>query len=255
MITKANAKKILEITLGTGADFGELFFEDTLNRGMTLENGIVSKVNSGNEYGCGIRILKKDKCVYGYTNDLSMKSLIKLATTLRDSFDGVKEYDVKPLKEVRNPKHHLPKIPYDTVPLNEQLELLKKAYKAAKEYDEKIAKVDISFSNTNQNIVIFNTDGKIVRDTRCRGRMYLTAIAVKDGQMQAQGIGPGAQKGFEYFKDEIDVEELAKETAKSVMVLVALYSMKLVVTHLKLLLCLKIYRFSLIKLVKKLLVM
>lgn len=215
MISKEKAKKILDITLQTGADFGELFFENTFESSLALENGIVSKANSGNEYGCGIRILKKDKCVYGYTNDLSFKSLIKLATTLKDSFEGEKQYEVKPLKVVRNPKKHLPKIPYDQVPLQEQLELLKRGYKAAKEYDEKIAKVDIRFSNSCQYITIFNTDGKIVNDTRCRGRLYLTAIAKNDEQMEAQGVGPGAQKGFEFFKDEIDIEALAKETAKS----------------------------------------
>ena len=102
MITKANAKKILDITLSSGADFGELFFEDTIESSLKLENGVVSKVNSGNVYGCGIRILKKDKCVYGYTNDISMKSLAKLATTLKDSFFGSKEYEVKPLKLVKS---------------------------------------------------------------------------------------------------------------------------------------------------------
>ena len=219
MLSKANAKKILEVTLETGADFGELFFEDTFNASMSLENGIVSKVNSGNEFGCGIRILKKDKCVYGYTNDCSLKSLLKLANTLKDSFEGNKEFEVKPLKEIKSKQHHLPKIPYDQVSLQEQLELLKKGYRAAKEYDEKIAKVDISFSNNTQNVVIFNTDGKIVKDTRCRGRLYLTAIAKKDDQMQAQGTGPGAQKGFEFFKDEIDIEELARETAKSAIIM------------------------------------
>lgn len=150
MLSKEKAKKILEITLATGADFGELFFEDTKNTSMHLENGLVSKVNSGNEFGCGIRILKKDKCVYGYTNDCSMASLIQLANTLKDSFEGQKEYEVQPLRHVKSDKKHQPKIPYDQVPLKEQLNLLKKGYQAAKDYDPKIAKVDVHFSTTDQ---------------------------------------------------------------------------------------------------------
>lgn len=214
MISKANAKKILEITLQTGADFGELYFEDTYESSMRLENGIVSKVNSGNVYGCGIRILKEDKCVYGYSNDLSMKSLIALATTLKDSFVGEKQYEVQPLKLVKSEQKHLPKIPYEEVSNDEKLALLRKAYHAAKNYDEKISKVDISFSNDTKNIMIFNTDGKIVKDVHTRGRMYITCIASKDGEMQVMGAGPGAQKGFEYFKEEIDVEAIAKDTAR-----------------------------------------
>ena len=215
MITKANAKKILDITLSSGADFGELFFEDTIESSLKLENGVVSKVNSGNVYGCGIRILKKDKCVYGYTNDTSMKSLAKLATTLKDSFFGSKEYEVKPLKLVKSSNKHLPKIPYEKVSQEELLSLLKKAYTAAKEYDEKISKVDVGFSYDNKKITIFNSDGKIVKDQHTRGRMSIIVIASKDGEMQMMHSGPGAQKGFEYFKDEIDVVAIAKQTAKS----------------------------------------
>ncbi len=215
MITKANAKKILDITLSSGADFGELFFEDTIESSLKLENGVVSKVNSGNVYGCGIRILKKDKCVYGYTNDISMKSLAKLATTLKDSFFGSKEYEVKPLKLVKSSNKHLPKIPYEKVSQEELLSLLKKAYTAAKEYDEKISKVDVGFSYDNKKITIFNSDGKIVKDQHTRGRMSIIVIASKDGEMQIMHSGPGAQKGFEYFKDEIDVVAIAKQTAKS----------------------------------------
>ena len=215
MITKANAKKILDITLSSGADFGELFFEDTIKSSLKLKNGVVSKVNSGNVYGCGIRILKKDKCVYGYTNDISMKSLAKLATTLKDSFFGSKEYEVKPLKLVKSSNKHLPKIPYEKVSQEELLSLLKKAYTAAKEYDEKISKVDVGFSYDNKKITIFNSDGKIVKDQHTRGRMSIIVIASKDGEMQMMHSGPGAQKGFEYFKDEIDVVAIAKQTAKS----------------------------------------
>lgn len=215
MITKANAKKILDITLSSGADFGELFFEDTIESSLKLENGVVSKVNSGNVYGCGIRILKKDKCVYGYTNDISMKSLAKLATTLKDSFFGSKEYEVKPLKLVKSSNKHLPKIPYEKVSQEELLSLLKRAYTAAKEYDEKISKVDVGFSYDNKKITIFNSDGKIVKDQHTRGRMSIVVIASKDGEMQMMHSGPGAQKGFEYFKDEIDVVAIAKQTAKS----------------------------------------
>lgn len=214
MISKANAKKILDITLSTGADFGELYFEDTYESSMRLENGIVSKVNSGNIYGCGIRILKGDKCVYGYSNDLSMKSLIQLATTLKDSFKGEKVCYVKSLRVVKSENKHLPKIPYDTVSNEEKLSLLRKAYNAAKNYDEKISKVDINFSTDTKNITIFNSDGKIVHDVHARGRMYIMCIASKDGEMQVMGTGPGAQKGFEYFTEEIDIEAIAKDTAR-----------------------------------------
>lgn len=217
MISKTKIKDILQITLQTGADFGELFFEETFKKVYNLENGQVSKINTGIIYGCGIRIMKKDECVYGYTNDVSYKGLAKLANTLKDRFTGTPTTEVKPLRVVKSKQQHLPEVPYDSVPLDEQLALLKKAYVAGKNVSERIAKFDISYMNEDKNVIIYNTDGKIVKDRHVRGRASFSAYAVKEGAMQVNYNGPGAQKGFEFFRDEIDVNAIAVETSKSAL--------------------------------------
>ena len=215
MLSKQKISEILNITLQTGADYGELFFEDTNNQRYALENGVVSTASSSNVFGCGIRILKKDKSVYGYTNDISYASLYKLANTLKDTFKGEQEYQVKPLKVVKSQNKNEPLKPYDKVPLEEQLNLLKKAYQAAKDYSDKIVKVDINYYYDDKNITIYNTDGKIVKDHHMRGRAYISSIAAKPGAMQANGAGPGAQKGFEFFENDIDLVAIAKDTARA----------------------------------------
>ena len=100
---KTQVLDILNAALKTGGDYSELYFEDTLTKALTLENGVVSKVNTSNVYGCGVRIFKKDKCVYGYTNDVSYKNLLALANKLSDSFEGTQELVVNSLK-VQKPK-------------------------------------------------------------------------------------------------------------------------------------------------------
>lgn len=217
MIRKEKIKEILQITLQTGADFGELFFERTLKKVYALENGQVSKINAGIISGCGIRIMKQKKCVYGYTNDVSYKGLVKLATNLKDRFKGDAVEEVKPFHAVKSKQRNLPKIPYDSISVDEQLDLLKKAYAAGKSVSERIVKFDVNFSNEDKNVLIYNTDGKIVKDRHVRGRVFMTAYAAKEGAMQVNHKGPGAQKGFEFFKDEIDIEALAVETAKSAL--------------------------------------
>ena len=70
--------EILNAALSSGGDYSELFFEDTNSRNYLLENSNVSTALTSNVYGCGIRILKKDKCVYGYTNDISFNNLLNM---------------------------------------------------------------------------------------------------------------------------------------------------------------------------------
>lgn len=211
---KKQVLEILNAALTTGGDYSELFFDDTNSKSIVLEDGKVTKASTSNVYGCGIRILKKDKCVYGYTNDISYGNLLKLANTLKDSFVGNQEHKVTNLLVEKSKGKNKPKIPYESVAMEEQIDLLKKAYQEAKDYDPKIAKVDIRYNFNTQNITIYNSDGKIVKDSRTRGRCYIMAIAFKPGAMQTGGRGPGAQKGFEFFKEEIDLKEIARDAAR-----------------------------------------
>ena len=212
---KTQILQILNAALASGGDYSELYFEDTMSKSILLEDGKVSKAATSNVYGCGVRILKGDKCVYGYTNDLSYKNLLKLANTLKDSFQGEQEKEVTSLKTVRSKGINRPRLPYDQVPMEEQIALLKEAYQEAKGYDPRIAKVDARYNFNTQNITIYNSDGKIIKDQRTRGRCYIIAIAFKPGAMQTGGHGPGAQKGFEFFKEDIDLKQIAREAAQT----------------------------------------
>lgn len=211
---RAQVIDILNAALATGGDYSELYFEDTLSKALVLENGVVSKVQTSNIYGCGIRIFKKDKCVYGYTNDVSYENLTKLANKLKDSFEGTQEYDVKSLRTLRSKKINQPKVPFNSIGLDKQIALLKEAYKEAKDYDPRIVKVDVSYNYKTQNVTIYNSDGKIAKDSRTRGRCYIMAIAAKPGAMQTGGKGPGAQRGFDFF-EEIDLKGIAKDAARA----------------------------------------
>lgn len=211
---RAQVIDILNVALATGGDYSELYFEDTLSKALVLENGVVSKVQTSNIYGCGIRIFKKDKCVYGYTNDVSYENLTKLANKLKDSFEGTQEHEVKSLRTLRSKKINQPKVPFNSISLDKQIALLKEAYKEAKDYDPRIVKVDVSYNYKTQNVTIYNSDGKIAKDSRTRGRCYIMAIAAKPGAMQTGGKGPGAQRGFDFF-EEIDLKGIAKDAARA----------------------------------------
>ncbi|MBQ8205900.1 MAG: TldD/PmbA family protein [Bacilli bacterium] len=205
---------ILNAALASGGDYSELFFEDTNSKDIVLEDGNVSKTSTGNVFGCGIRIFKKDKCVYGYSNDVSYKNLLKLANTLKDSFEGERVMEVSELNVVKSNNKNKPKVPYSSVPMEQQISLLKEASAVAQQYDPRIVKVAVRYGVNTQNVTIYNSDGKIVKDSRTRGRCYITAIAAKPGAMQTGGKGPGAQRGFEFFNELINLKEIAKECAK-----------------------------------------
>ena len=85
MISKKLAIEVLNTGLSTGADFAEIFIENRTSGAITVDNGKVEGASVTKTYGAGIRLLQKNRSVYGYTNDLSKKGLVKLAKSLSNS--------------------------------------------------------------------------------------------------------------------------------------------------------------------------
>ncbi len=215
MISKKLAILVLNECLATGADFAEIFIEDTNVENISLDNGNCETSTDSIIYGAGIRLLNKLQSVYGYTNDLSKNGLLKLAKTLASSFNEERKVAVTKITKVKNKYHHQPKIDYSTISKEDKIKYLLKGSDACKNYDERIVRVMAGFLNRQQKVYIFNSEGRYVEDTRTRGRAFISAIASNGDAIESAFEGPGASKGFEFFNQEIDFEKLGKETAES----------------------------------------
>ena len=85
MINKKLALDIINLSLETGADYSEIFYEDSHASTVMVENGKVNTSSSSSLCGVGLRLLKGNRSVYGYTNDLSKNGLTKLAKNLYEA--------------------------------------------------------------------------------------------------------------------------------------------------------------------------
>lgn len=217
MINKKQAIEILNAGLSTGADFAEIFIEDKVSYSYSIENGKVNVATISNTFGAGLRLLNKLQSVYGYTNDVSLKSLLELATSLSKSFNEERKITVTDLK-VKNIKNKHPHLkPHAEVSSEEKIAYLKRGDKVMSEYDSRIMRTQSGLNHYENNITIINSNGFIFKDKKERARMYLMCVASENGKIETGFSGPGASAGFEYFLDKINVEELAKETAQSAL--------------------------------------
>jgi TldD protein len=214
MIRKEEAKEILLTCLKTGGDFAEIFLENTIQNDLELSDGNLSKSNTSFIYGAGIRILHEDQEVYGYTNDTSYDGLLNLACSLTKSFN----YEAVPLEfdfiEEKIENKHLAKKQAKNAENEEKSRYLKTVYEAVANYHENISQVIASIWDHTQEVTIFNTEGKMITDTRNHLRLALRVIASKGGIMQSASDSIGRNQGLEIF-DNSDLETFAKSVAKS----------------------------------------
>ena len=79
LLEKKLIEDLLDAGLSRGADFAEVFVEETDSTMLQSLSGRLEKANSSKIHGVGIRLAKKLQTVYGYTNSQDPKDLLKLA--------------------------------------------------------------------------------------------------------------------------------------------------------------------------------
>lgn len=219
MLNKQLVEDILTVALSTGGDFAEVFVEDTMNNGITMIGGKVQNTISGRDFGIGIRIFKNFNSVYVYTNKSDRDSVIKAAKkasiALLGNNEGMSINLVK--SEVVN-NHNIFIDPYK-IAKSKKVEVLRKAYAAACNYDPSIVQVTVQYMDYDQNIMIANSDGLWKEDRRVRTRAAIQSVAAKNGEMQSGFLGPGAFKGYEFI-EEIDLDEYAREASRIAVTMV-----------------------------------
>lgn len=206
-------KNVLYAALSKGGDFAEVFVEDKINTSIKLVGGLVENNVSGRDYGVGIRILDKFNQIYAYTNDSSENNLIKVAseaaTALNSTAIDLTLSFVKGINSNYNPIKLYP----SSTSKEKKIQLLKRAYQAAIDYDSLITQVTANYLEEEQNILIANTDGLLAADTRVRTRFSVASVASRGGEMQQGYDAPGASMGFEFY-DQINVEDIGKEASR-----------------------------------------
>ena len=118
MISNSLAQKVLNAALATGGDYAEIYVEERVPDAVMLENGKVESAASSKSYGCGLRILNGLRSVYGYTSDLSAKSLIGLAEKLSASYAEERKITVEKIQKAKVKQHihiedHVKDVPVD----------------------------------------------------------------------------------------------------------------------------------------------
>lgn len=213
MLDKNLVEDILDAALNTGGDFAEVFVEEKRGLGLHMIDGKVEKALSGRDYGVGIRIFKDLFSVYAYTNDVARESLLATARKASEAIKGSRgDITLNLIKQDIEDNNRILIMP-DVVDKGSKVEIMRRAHTAAKGYDEAITQVRINYSDSIQNILVANSEGRWAEDQRVRTRLGIESVASSGSDMQTGSYRPGAHRGFEFF-DGIDVEGYAKEASR-----------------------------------------
>lgn len=213
MISKSLLTEVLQKAMSTGADFAEVYVEHTKANDIHMIDNKVDLISDRLISGVGIRILKGTRCVAGSTSSLERSDLLACAARVADAMDGVPEGRTITLTERIFGDVHPIRIVPESVHTQRKTDLLKEGYFAAKNYHPDISQVSADLMDFDHNILIANSDGLFTQDRQIRTRMFIEAIASKNGENQSGSCSPGRRMGLELF-DLFSPKDIGTEAAR-----------------------------------------
>ena len=221
MLNKEVADKVIGHALSCGADFAEIFVEDSFSSSIGLED---QKVEGASDYaskGAGIRVIYAETTGFVHTTDITEKGLIEAANAARSVAKS-------------SPNSHTRVVDLSGIRIHGQNETVDLGYfkqravqeltlmdDVARSVDSSIVQVTTSMGISGRHFVLANSNGRFIDQSTLRSRVAIKSVAKGDTGLQS-GYEPVAYTvGFEEFLDMIDFEELAKNTSKRATVKLA----------------------------------
>jgi TldD protein len=210
-------ERVLSTALAGGGDMAEVFAEDAVTTGATLDDRRVEEMASGRSRGAGIRVVAGETTGFAHTADLSEPGLMaaarSAAAVAREGGGRVRTVSLGPGTVVgpgeRTPPH--------TVDKARKLELLARADEAARASGAAITQVQVGCGDSRRRLLVANSDGLFAEDDQIRTRFSVVCVANGDTGMQTGHESLARTEGYEIF-ERFPVEQVAERAAARALV-------------------------------------
>ena len=218
MIARDICQRVLQTAVSTGADYAEIFAENSVNHSISMIANQVDNIKNTVIAGAAVRVYKGLRSVMATTIDTSETGLIRCAEKAAEALgQGTAQIDIVLRERIFGDIHPIVTCP-SSVGNKEKIEILKAGYFAAKDHDSCITQVSGGLADVDHNILIANTEGTYAQDRQIRTRLAISAVADKGMGTQTGSCSPGRRMGLEMF-DTIDPKEVGIKAAKQASVM------------------------------------
>jgi TldD protein len=217
-IDTAMAQYLLDRALSHGGEYAELYFEHKTSGSISFEQQAVKSANRSISQGLGVRVLLGEAVGYAYTEDLSRDAMTRAAETAAKI--ASRGEMAPPIDVVHYDTSHFYSQAANTmdVPAQDKVDLLRRADLAAREFDDSIARVDLSFADELKYVAIYTSDGRMTGDVQPLVRFGVSCLSERGSDRQTARWGGGGRMGMAYF-DASPPEALAREAARQAVLL------------------------------------
>lgn len=220
-LSDAVIRDVLAAGLTTGGELAEIYAETRASTSVRLEDRKVEELTTGRDRGAGIRVVRGESSAFAFTNRLDRDALVDAAKVAAAALSDDPKTTVADLR--REPERNINrvKIAPETVAAEKKVAYvvaLDDAARAAGGND--VRQVIGSYAEGSQEMLLANSDGVVVRDSRTRTRVACQVVAARDNVVQTGYWSPGASAGFE-LTEEWPADVVARKAAEQAIVMLS----------------------------------
>ena len=213
MLDKALLDAVLDRALSRGADFAEIFAEDSREFAFNYVDRVPRRMIRGHDRGAGLRLFYGGRQVYAHTSDLSRQQLLGLAETTAAAGAGGKPRGGRKLPRIRPAEIIAVEVPASSAEAREHLDFARRADGAARGVDPAVVQVTVSVSWTEKEVLVATSDGVHASESRNYLMSSVEAIAAEGAERQSGRKVLSSRTGLAEFR-KFSVEDTARETAE-----------------------------------------
>lgn len=212
MLDKNIVNEILDTALSSGADFAEVFVENSLATSIQTGDRQVKNISSGQTYGIGVRVFKDLFSAYAYTNVMERENLLKTAKKAAMALREKQQTTVLNFVDLDFENRHKIKILPSSVNKSDKVTMMHKISEMAYQSSSLIQKADAVYVEKERQILVANSLGTWAEDKVNRSRFILNTIAMRDEKSQEASNNFGGLYGFELFENQ-DLQAFAEKVS------------------------------------------
>ena len=226
-VTRKDLDTIVAAALAGGGDYCDLYFEHTTYDGLLLRDSEVASGEFHVDFGVGIRVLSGEKTGYAYsesTEPADMLAAAEAAAAISQSpsrsggrhglnFPCGKTVPGAVPTDGRG--FYPAEIPWRSAPHGQFAPFLKKIEALVRAKDQRALKVSARLSDSQSDIMMFDSNGSLTSDSRPMGSVTVSVIFSQDGRTESRTASRSFRTGAELITDAL-AEELASEAVSGI---------------------------------------
>ncbi|PID51330.1 MAG: metalloprotease TldD [Pasteurellales bacterium] len=204
-------------------DYGDLFFQLSMDESWSLEDSIIKEGGFYIDRGVGVRAVSGEKTGFAYTDQINFEQLKQCANAARCITSEAGKLNIQSFKQDFAIPRYSAINPLDSISREKKVELLHLIDKTARAENPYVIQVNASLSALYEEVLIAATDGTLGADIRPLIRLSVSVLIEKDGKRERGGCGAGGRLGLDYFLQpnalgEIRAVYMAKEAVRQALV-------------------------------------